>query len=342
MRSTTSALAPSLWIVLLLSLLVGFGSCDPDKPKPPPPPPQTKAVPVPKFDRQLAYDYVAKQVSFGPRVPETPAHDSCANWLKAELEALGWAAQFQIATVQGFDGRPMQIKNIIGVINPDKKRRVLLCAHWDTRRVADQDTVRQDEPILGADDGGSGVGVLLALAKAIQSMPIDLGIDIVFFDAEDQGESGTPNKPYRKESWCIGAQYWSKYPHPMVQKPYMGILLDMVGSKGARFPKEGLSMRHAPGVVNQVWGEALKLGYSDLFVNDQTEELVDDHLFINDIAKIPTIDIINLPTNPGANKTFGHYWHTHNDNMDIIDKHTLGAVGDVLLQVLYKNAAGVL
>ena len=107
-------------------------------------------------------------------------------------------------------------------------------------------------------------------------------------------------------------------------------------------PKEGVSTKHAAGVVNQVWAEALNLGYSDLFVNDQFHELVDDHLFINDIAKIPTIDIINLPTNPSSNGTFGHYWHTHKDNMSIIDKHSLGAVGDVLIQVLYKNAAGIL
>lgn len=300
------------------------------------------SVRVPKFDRQRAYDYIAKQVSFGPRVPETPAHDSCAYWIKQTLEDAGWDAQFQTATVPGFDGQPMQIKNIIGSLNTDKKNRVLLCAHWDTRRVADQDTTRKDEPILGADDGGSGVGILLALAKAIQSQPIDLGIDIVFFDAEDQGESSSATTPFRRETWCIGSQYWSQNLHPMAQKPYMGILLDMVGSIGARFPREGLSMRHAPGVVSQVWGEARTLGYNDLFVNQRANELVDDHLFVNDIARIPTIDIINLPTNPGTNRTFGHYWHTHNDNMDIIDVHTLGAVGEVLLQVLYKNAAGVL
>lgn len=325
---------------LLLLFLLGCTACETDSPKPAPQP--DVSITVPTFDRQLAYDYIARQVSFGPRVPETPAHDSCANWIKAELEANGCSTQFQVATVTGFDGKPMQIKNIIGSINPDNKRRVLLCAHWDTRRIADQDTIRQDEPILGADDGGSGVGVILALAKAIQSQPIDLGIDIVFFDAEDQGESSQKNKPFRKETWCIGSQYWSRNPHPMAQKPYMGILLDMVGSKGARFPKEGLSMRHAPGVVNQVWSEAIRIGYSDLFVSQKVHELIDDHLFVNDIAKIPTIDIINLPTNPGANGTFGHYWHTHNDNMDVISKPTLGAVGNVLLQVLYKNAAGIL
>lgn len=337
------SILPSRLFFALFVLVLGISctGCEPDNGGNTPPPPP-KEVKVPTFDRQKAYDYVAKQVSFGPRVPETPAHDSCAYWIKSVLDSAGWATQFQIATVAGFDNQPMQIKNIIASINPERKNRVLLCAHWDSRRVADQDTARQEEPILGADDGGSGVGVLLALAEAVQQQPIDLGIDIVLFDAEDQGESSTPTTPFRRETWCIGSQYWSQNMHPMAQKPYMGILLDMVGSRGARFPKEGVSMRHAAGVVNQVWGEALALGYSDLFVNEQFGELIDDHVFVNDIAKIPTIDIINLPTNPGLNSTFGHYWHTHKDNMSIIDKHTLGAVGDVLIQVLYKNAAGVL
>lgn len=330
----------SLRILFLFFIVVLGVGCNNDTPVVEPP--VKKEVKTPTFDRQKAYDYVAKQVSFGPRVPETAAHDSCAAWIKTTLETAGWTTQYQVATVPGFDDQPMQIKNIIASINPERKNRVLLCAHWDTRRVADQDTVRKEEPIVGADDGGSGVGVLLALAEAIQQQPIDLGIDIVLFDAEDQGESSSSNRSYRRETWCIGSQYWSKNMHKMAQKPYMGILLDMVGSRGARFPKEGVSMRHAAGVVNQVWGEALQLGYSDLFVNKLFGELVDDHVFVNDIAKIPTIDIINLPTNPALNSTFGHYWHTHNDNLSVIDKHTLGAVGDVLIQVLYKNAAGVL
>ena len=299
-------------------------------------------VDVPAFNRDSAYSYVQKQVDFGPRVPETKEHDACANWLKGKFDSFGWETQFQEADVTGFDDQPMHIKNIIATLNPELKARVLICAHWDTRRVADQDTENKDKPILGADDGGSGVAVLIELARALSAKEIKLGVDIVLFDAEDQGESSTATQEYRRKTWCIGSQYWSKTMHVMAKKPFMGILLDMVGSKGARFPREGLSVKHAAGIVNQVWGEALELGYSDLFVNDKFQELVDDHLFINDIAKIPTIDIINLPTNPANNGTFGHYWHTHKDNMSIIDKHSLGAVGNVLIQVLYKNAAGVL
>ena len=307
-----------------------------------PPSPVVAEITAPVFNRDTAFLFVQKQVDFGPRVPQTSEHAACADWIKSTFESFGWITQFQEAEVMGYDDQAMNIKNIIATINPDKKQRVLLCAHWDTRRIADQDKERQDEPILGADDGGSGVAVLMEVARAISLQAIDLGIDIVLFDAEDQGESSSATRPYRQNTWCIGSQYWSKNRHPMVSKPYMGILLDMVGSKGARFPREGLSVKHAGGIVSQVWNEALDLGYSDMFVNENFNEIVDDHLFINDIARIPTIDIINLPTNPSANGTFGHYWHTHKDNMNIIDKHSLGAVGEVLIQVLYKNASGAL
>jgi glutaminyl-peptide cyclotransferase len=236
----------------------------------------------------------------------------------------------------------MNIKNIVASYNPDASKRILLCAHWDTRRVADQDTERTQEPILGADDGGSGVGVLLEIARVLNENPIKIGVDIVLFDAEDQGESSTPTRPYRKETWCIGSQYWSKTPHKIGYKANFGILLDMIGSKGARFPKEGLSMKHAGIFVEKVWTEALNMGYSDLFVSNTAQQIVDDHLFINEIANIPTLDIINLPTNPGANGSFGHYWHTHKDNMDIIDQNTLNAVGNVLTHILYKESAGIL
>lgn len=326
-------------IVFLLAALVTFlfFSCDSEKVNAVNK--KTEAIEIPSFNAEYAYDLVQKQVDFGPRVPETESHAACAEWLKAQLNAYGWKTDFQSAEVDGYDGKRLNIKNIVASFKPDHKFRVLLCAHWDTRRIADQDTTRKNEPILGADDGGSGVAILLELARVIAANDLNMGVEIVLFDAEDQGESSSASGQYRKETWCIGSQYWSKNPHPMQSKPYMGILLDMVGSKGARFPREGLSTRHAKSVLDKVWLAALDLGYSDLFVNSNFNELVDDHLFVNDIAKIPTIDIINLPTNPAANGTFGHYWHTHRDNMSVIDKNTLGAVGRVLLKVLFEEAS---
>lgn len=296
----------------------------------------TNDVKVPAFDADQAYQFIEKQVSFGPRVPKTPAHANCLQWLKEKFTEFGAQVTVQEGVMESHLDPRMPIKNIIASYNPDAKHRVLLCAHWDTRYMADQDTARKKEPILGADDGGSGVGVLLEVARVLQANPVQMGVDIVLFDVEDQGE---PNEgvEYRKvEMWCLGSQYWSKNNNGY--KASFGILLDMVGARGATFPKEGVSMKHAGIFVDKVWNEAVKAGYSDLFVLGNSKGIIDDHVFVNEFAKIPTLDIIHLPQNSA--KGFGTHWHTHNDNMQIIDKNTLRAVGTVVLNVLYKEAAG--
>lgn len=323
-------------LLLTAFCLLSLIACN-DPVKPPVVVDNKPPVVVPEFNQDSAYQYVQAQVDFGPRVPQSPAHLACSEWIKTQMESFGWQVQFQEAVIDGFDNNKLPIRNIIASINPQARERILLCAHWDTRRIADQDTTRKNEPILGADDGGSGVGVLMEVARVLGKNPINIGVEIVFFDAEDQGESG--EKMMKRQTWCLGSQYWSKNVHAMVETPRFGILLDMVGSTGARFPKEGVSTNRALGVVELVWSEAQNLGYSDLFVNEQFGDLVDDHVFVNDIARIPTIDIINLPTNKGASGTFGHYWHTHKDNMSIINRSSLNAVGNVLLNVLYKEAA---
>lgn len=341
-------------VILLLAFLSLAVSCET------PPAPSTNRpandpkdkITVPEFNRDSAYQFVQKQVDFGPRVPETPEHLACSEWIKTTLESYGWQVQFQDAEINGFEQKPMNIRNIIATYNSEHDERILLCAHWDTRRMADQDTARRDEPILGADDGGSGVGVLMEIARTVSLHPLNAGIEIVFFDVEDQGESRSP-RPV-DQTWCLGAQYWSKNIHPMVVRPRFGILLDMVGRTGAQFPKEGVSLARAGQFVNLVWNEALNMGLSDLFVKETDDQLTDDHLFVNDIAGIPTIDIINRPVLRNSSgmivmdteenrprRDFGDHWHTHRDNMSIIDRHTLGAVGDVLLNILYKEVAEV-
>ncbi len=241
----------------------------------------------------------------------------------------------QTFEAQFYHGKKANAVNIIGAINPEKKKRILLCAHWDSRFHADQDTKRKNEPILGADDGASGVAVLLEIARVIQKNPLDIGVDIIFFDAEDQGHSTTKNID-TKNTWCLGAQHWGKKPHIPNYSASFGILLDMVGSKNARFAKEGYSLQYAPKLTHKVWKLAQEKGSGSYFVNEKTGSITDDHYFVNKLTGIPTIDIINRT----AEGHFGDYWHTHKDNIDVISKRTLGAVGNVVLEILYQTAEG--
>jgi hypothetical protein len=286
---------------------------------------------VPEFNAEFAYQQVANQVAFGPRVPNSAAHDSCADWLQTQLAEYAHEVLVQEAEVEAYDGTILGMKNIIAAFNPDAKRRILLCAHWDTRPFADQDTINIDQPILGANDGGSGVGVLLEVARVLAQNPIPLGVDIILFDTEDYGISEA------QDSYCLGSQYWAKNKHKSGYRAAFGILLDMVGAQDAVFRMEGTSMAFAPQVMRDVWDVAARLGYSDRFLYERANPLTDDHYYINSIAGIKTIDIIH---NDSRTRTgFGSYWHTHQDNMDIIDQSALKAVGQTVLGVLYSENA---
>ncbi|MEM6376995.1 MAG: M28 family peptidase [Bacteroidota bacterium] len=297
---------------------------------------------MPRFNRDSAYAFIEKQVSFGSRIPGSESHQACKEWIVAKMESFGTVVTQQDFEATIYDGQTLPGTNIFAQINPQSTQRLLFGAHWDSRIIADSplSTERQDEPILGADDGASGVGVLMEVARIIaQDTSLDIGIDIIFFDLEDNGDgsadnSGLPN------TWALGAQHWSRnLPYSSV-KPEYGILLDMVGSKGARFPKEGNSMRYAPQIVNKVWKLAGYLGYSNYFVDQPGRDITDDHLYVNTIARIPMIDVINLPTNTKTG--FGEYWHTHNDNMEVIDKATIRTVGRLMVEVIYREDAGLL
>ncbi len=328
-----------LRITLYLLIAACFVACknDPKTKKP-----EKITIDVPTFNADMAYRFIEKQVSFGPRVPNTPSHDSCAAWLVRELHELGARVVIQHADLKAYTGEILKAQNIIAVYNPDAKRRVMLAAHWDTRHLAewDADPERRMEPILGADDGGSGVGVLLEIARNLDVHKIEnLGVDIVLFDAEDCGQpQGGGGFPEQKDTWCLGSQHWSKNKHEANYRPMYGILLDMVGSKNARFSREGVSMKYASGIMNKVWTEGQNAGYSSYFDFAKTREIIDDHLYVNKLAKIPMIDIVNRPVT--SQTGFGKYWHTHDDQLDIIDKKTLTAVGQTVLNVLYKESAG--
>jgi glutaminyl-peptide cyclotransferase len=290
---------------------------------------------APVFNSDTAYSFVSKQLEFGPRYPGSKGQRECADWLEASLKKYTDTVYRQQATVIGGDKKSLPCINLIGSINPTAQRRVLLLAHWDSRPWADQDVKDKDKPILAADDAGSGVGVLLELARALKANPLSasLGVDILLVDAEDYGKS-----EWGDASYCLGTQYWAQHPHVPGYRAAYGILLDMVGARGSRFPMEQSSSQYAPQVQQRVWGAAGRAGYSSFFPFTASQGgVVDDHKFVNELAHIPTIDIIALTDATATG--FPAHWHTHNDNMQVIDKSTVQAVGQTLLQTLAEDSA---
>jgi hypothetical protein len=291
-------------------------------------PPKAYKQVSPNFNADSAYYFVDKQVSFGPRVTNSEPHKKCGDWLVAELRKMSDNVIEQKTTLTNYDGRQLNIRNIIAEINPKADKRILLCAHWDSRPFADEDTKDSNKPILGANDGGSGVGVLMEIARIIKNNPLSVGIDIVLFDAEDLGKSEHNN------SYCLGSQYWSTNLHKPGYKAEYGILLDMVGAANAKFAWEEVSVTYARLVLEKVWGTAQVLGYPH-FVYYNKGGIIDDHAYVNKNAGIPTIDIIHFDTQTQSG--FPEHWHTHRDNMYAIDRTTLKAVGQTLLEVIYSE-----
>ena len=291
-------------------------------------------VNVPKFDADSAFYFVKAQVDFGPRAMNTTAHDACGDYLADKLAQYGAKVYNQRADIPSYEGKMLKARNIIGAFNPEAKRRVALFAHWDSRPWADNDpdTAKHYTPILGANDGASGVGVLLEVARLLQQQPTTIGIDIILLDAEDVGnhrDSGLSDE----NSWCLGSQYWARTPHVQGYNARFGILLDMVGGANARFLYEYYSEQFARDINRKVWKAARSIGYDNYFVAQGGGGATDDHLFINQIARIPTIDII--PTS--QQYSFFEHWHTVKDNMDVITVPTLKAVGQTILQVIYNE-----
>ena len=292
---------------------------------------------TPAFNEDSSYKYVADQVAFGPRVPNTTAHVACGEFLaRFFMKNGGWVLRQEFKE-RAFDGTELKLKNVIISYNHKATKRILFAAHWDTRPFADQDETNPKKPIDGANDGASGVGILMELARAINAAEKkpDVGFDIILFDGEDYGQPMFYPGPYQENSWCLGSQYWSNHKHNSNYSAYYGILLDMVGAKDATFAKEGISMASAPSVVENVWATAARLGYGKHFISLQSDPITDDHTYINKLAFIPMIDIIEYEMSDG--NYFGSYWHTHNDNMNVIDRNTLKAVGQTLIEVLYRE-----
>ncbi len=318
------------WIGIFLACLLW--ACGEDKKSTPQqvtnPPQRIKLKAAPQFSVDSAWQYIEKQLSFGSRVPGTQGHEKCGKWIAAQLESRGAKVIIQKTVVKRFDEIEMPVKNIIGVFNPEIKKRVLLSAHWDTRFSADAGEGTERKSVPGANDGGSGVGALLEIARLISQRAPAVGIDIIFWDTEDQGSEDSP------DTWCKGSQYWAKNPHVPGYIASYGINLDMVAGKNTWFPQEQVSVYFAKSTVDKVWETANALGYSSYFPFQVMGPVTDDHLYVNQHNGTPTIDIIARDV---EGKGFFAHWHTIEDDMNSLDTAVLKAVGQTVVQVIYNE-----
>jgi hypothetical protein len=338
----------SIWAAGLLAATVLLTACPDNKKtteKTADAPAEVALKKAPVFNSDSAYAYTAKQVSFGPRVPNSKAHVQTGDWLVSKFKSMGLQVLEQPFTTMAFDGKMLRSRNIIARYNPQASRRVAIFAHWDTRPFADKDKVKPNAPLDGAIDGASGVAVALEIARQLSqqsdSLAPAVGVDFILFDAEDYGyDTSTQSNLENKlagagvDSWCLGSQYWAKNMVPANYKPEYGILLDMVGAKGARFSREAGSMEHAGDVVAKVWNVAYRLGHSDYFISQDSPGITDDHVYTNQ-AGVRTIDIIDHV--PFGDEYFPPYHHTTQDNMSVVDQGTLKAVGQTVLSTLYQE-----
>ncbi len=287
------------------------------------------------FSADSSFSYVKAQVDFGPRTPGSQAHDACALWIESELSRHG--ADTVIVqrgeVVQPVSGDKLPVTNILGRYNPQAKDRLMLVAHYDTRPWADEESnkAHHNTPIDGANDGGSGVGVMLELARQLGIQSPEIGVDLLFVDAEDSGTSG--EHPDANSSWALGSQYWvdnTDYSRLALQ-PRLVIVLDMVGGLNARFHREQFSSAYYPAEVNRVWTIARRAGHGDRFINEPGGAILDDHLpFIR--KGIPAIDIVESKSS--ATGSFPSTWHTLSDNLQNISPQSLEAVGATLLHLI--------
>ena len=304
---------------------------------------------APVFNEDSAYTYIAEQCAFGPRVMNSVAHDSCGDYIAEKFRGYGAKIYDQYADAKLYDGTPIKMRNIVASFNPDAPTRIIISGHWDSRPWADHDSdeAKHHTPIDGANDGASSVGVMIEIARQLKEdaettgdsslfkLNPNIGIDFICWDAED---CGTPSFAEEEQSggntWCLGSQYWSGVRHVDGYTAKYAINLDMVGGNQTVFYREGYSMNYAPTIVDKVWGAAHRIGYGEYFKYDAgVGHIIDDHLQVNQ-GGIPCIDVIGVDTSNGG---FPATWHTVNDNINNINRETLKAVGQTMLEVIWTE-----
>ena len=322
------------YIICLTSLVLALCSCGTTKKSQP----SVAAVSI-QFSADSAYQFCEQQCQFGPRTMNSSSHEQCCEWIQHRFEQYGYAVELQKADLRGYDGTVLKSTNIIAS-HPSanaQQPRILLCAHWDSRPWADNDPDEANwhTPVMAANDGASGVAVMLELARLIQQHDsARVAVDFICFDAEDWGVPQWADD-IDANSWALGAQHWAASYKGTPAYQY-AILLDMVGGQGAKFYREGFSMQHAKRVVEKVWQAASAAGYGSFFPYKDGGGVTDDHVPVNEQAHIPCIDII--PHYPDCEQSsFGPTWHTVNDDMQHIDRSTLEAVGQTLVQLIFSE-----
>ncbi len=291
--------------------------------------PPAPVINVPVFNADSAYLYTKTQVDFGPRIPNSKAHKQCGDYLASLLKQWCDTVFEQTAPITAHDGKVLQMRNIIGSFNPAAGNRIILTAHWDTRPWADQDTERPNDPFDGANDGAASSAIIIEAARQLAAADVQTGVDIMLFDLEDYGKSEIEN------SYCYGSQYWARNKHVTGYQARFGILIDMAAGANPTFTKEGTSMHYASDIVELVWKTAADAGFGRYFLNDESAGIIDDHFYINKLAGIRCIDIVHYDYNTPSH--FWKHWHTHEDTMDKIDKTSMKAVGQTLLEVIFRH-----
>lgn len=292
-----------------------------------------------EFSGDSAFRFVQEQCAFGPRVPNSEAAARCADYIAGKFAGYGLSVTNQRTTITAWDGKALKCRNIIAAYKPAEAERIIVCAHYDSRPWADHDPdeAKRREPVPAANDGASGVAVMLELARHLETLKPRVGIDFICFDLEDYGAPDWAPAEAQADgnTWCLGSQYWSANPHAEGYTARYGILLDMVGGRGATFAHEGFSLKYAQGIVVRLWEAATLAGAAEYFPNSPGGYITDDHVPMNEVAMIPTIDVV--PFCEGSESTFGPTWHTTHDTPENIDPAVLRAVGQTVMQMISEE-----